>query len=299
MPVCALIVAGCGGAPSATPNTTPVARVGSTVITQGDFDLRLKSTTTAIEQGGGPSGNPAMDTGVRSSVLRSLILDAIVAQEAASQGLAVSDKDVQAEISKDAQQVGGMNQLQTRLASAGGSIAQLQDEVRSQMNEQRLEDRFAAQRAAMVEQTLAGGADFAQTATQFSDDSGTASKGGDLGALSGQDLSSDDPAFADAVRSLAVGAYTTSPVRDSGGYDIVQLYAATPPTSWNVRHILISASMPYTVQNRPEWFATSLFTAVAQDCRAGQIHVYLKSAGSDPCSGAPDLSQSPQPTPTP
>lgn len=297
IPACAVVVAACGSAPSATPNSTPVARVGSTVITQAAFDLRLNSTTVAIQQAGGPSGNPSMDTGVRSQVLRSLILDAIIAQEAASQGLAVNDKDVQAEIAKDAQQVGGMNQLQSQLASAGGSIAQLQDEIRSQMNEQRLEDRFAAQRAAMVERTLAGGADFAQTATQYSDDSGSASKGGDLGALSGQDLSGDDPNFSAAVRALAVGAYTTSPVRDSGGYDIVQLYAATPPTSWSVRHILISASMPYTVQNRPAWFATSLFTAVAQDCRAGQIHIYLKNAGSDPCTGAPDLSASPEPTP--
>lgn len=297
IPLCAATVAGCGKPPSTTPSASaPVARVGGIVITQGAFDVRLTSTNVSIQQGGGPSGDPAMETGVRQTVLRSLILDAIIAQEAAARGFAVTDKDVQAEVAKDAAQVGGTRQLQSQLASAGGSMAQLEDEIRSQTNEQRLEDRFAAERAAMVEQTLASGADFAQTATQFSDDTGTAPKGGDLGSLSGQDLSGDDPAFAAAVHALTVGAYTRSPVHDAGGYDILQLYAATP-TTWNVRHILIAAPMPYTVQDRPAWFAASLFTAVAQECRAGAIHVYVKNAGPDPCSGAPNLSASPTPAP--
>lgn len=297
IPVCAAVLAACGSGATATPNpNTAVARVGSTVITQGAFDVRLKSTTIAIQQAGGPSGNPSMDSGIRSTVLRSLILDAVIAQEAAGHRIAASDKEVQSEVDADAKQVGGMNQLQTQLASAGGSLAQLEDEIRSQLNEQRLEDVFAAQRAAMVEQTLAGGADFAQTATQESDDTGTASKGGDLGALSAADLSGDDAAFAAAVRALAVGAYTTTPVHDAGGYDIVELYAATPD-SWSVRHILIAAPVPYTVQDRPSWFAASLFTAVAQDCRAGEVHVYIKNAGQDPCTGAPDLSASPYPSP--
>lgn len=295
IPVCAAALAGCGSNPSATPNqTTPVARVGSTVITLGVFNARLLSTTTAIKQAGGPSANPAMTTGVRANVLRSLILDAVIAQEAAAQGQAITDKEVQAEVAKDAQSVGGMSQLQTQLASAGGSIPQLEDEIRSQANEQRVEDHFAQQRATLIEQTLAGGADFAKTATQESDDNGTASKGGDLGALSAQDLSNGDQTFAAAVHELAVGAYTTTPIHDSGGYDIVQLYAQTA-TTWSVRHILVAAPVPYTVQDRPGWFATSLFTAVAQACNAGQIHVYLKDAGADPCAGAPALTPSPSP----
>ena len=291
IPVCAAVLAGCGSAPTLT-TTTPVARVGNTVITLEAFNTRLHSTTTAISQAGGPSADPAMTSGVRANVLRSLILDAVIAQEAAAQGQTITDKEVQAEIAKDAQSVGGMNQLQTQLASAGGSIAQLEDEIRSQANEQRVEDRFAQQRATMIEQTLAGGADFAQTATQESDDTGTASKGGDLGALSASDLSGGDQTFATAVHELTVGAYTKTPIHDSGGYDIVQLYAQTA-TTWSVRHILVAAPTPYTVQDRPGWFATSLFTAVAQECNAGQIHVYLRDAGADPCSGAPTPMPSP------
>ena len=295
IPVCAAVLAGCGGAASPSPNTSiAVARVGTTVITAAAFNTRLHSATVSIAQAGGPSGDPSMTTGVRADVLRSLILDAVIAQEAASQGLAITDREVQAELVKDAQQVGGMNQLQAQLTSAGGSVSQLEDEIRSQANEQRVEDNFAQQRASMIEQTLHSGADFAQTATQESDDTGTASKGGDLGALTAQDLSGDDKTFAAAVHELAVGGYTTTPVHDSGGYDIIELYAETA-TTWSVRHILVAAPIPYTVQDRPGWFATSLFTAVADECNHGQIHVYLKDAGADPCAGAPTLT----PVPTP
>ncbi|MFN2582875.1 MAG: SurA N-terminal domain-containing protein [Candidatus Dormibacteria bacterium] len=295
MPASALLVA-CGGASSARPTASPpVARVGSTVITQAQFDVRVQSTLTALQQGGGPSADPAMQTSIRASVLRSLILDAIIAQEATAQRLAMTDSEVQQEVNMDAQQAGGINQLQSQLASAGGSIAQLQDEIRSQGNEQRLENAFAQQRAQLVEQTLAGGADFASTAKQYSDDTGTAPKGGDLGALSASDLQSDDPTFVAAVKALTVGAYTRSPVRDAGGYDVIQLYDMTA-SSWSVRHILVAAPMPYTVHDRPGWFSESLFATVAQQCHTGKIQVYIHDAGSDPCSGAPTLSPAPLPS---
>ena len=285
----------CGSSSSTTTAPVPVARVGSSIITQTAFQTRLQSTLTSIQQGGGSTSNPAMQAGVRADVLRSLILDAVIAQEAAAQGLAATDAQVQQEVSTDAQQAGGLSQLQSELASAGGSLAQLQDEIRSQLNEQRLENAFASQRAAQVEQTLAGGAPFTTTAMRLSDDTGTASKGGDLGALAASDLQSDDPAFVAAVKALAVGAYTRTPVRDSGGYDIIELYGRTPAT-WSVRHILVAAPLPYTVQDRPTWFSEALFSAVAQDCRAGEIHVYISDAGADPCSGAPSLSPAALPT---
>ena len=289
-----LLVTACGGAQKVTPAPPPVAKVGSQLITQVAFDTRLQSTLVAIGQAGGPANNSAMTAGVRASVLRSLILDAVIAQEATAEGLAATDAQVEAEVNNEATQAGGISQLQSELASAGGSIAQLRDEVRSQKNEQRLEDRFAQQRAAMVEQLLAGGADFAQTAKQYSDDTGTNAKGGDLGSITLGDLKADDPKFSAAVEALPVGAYTKMAVRDAGGYDVIKVYAKTA-TSWSVRHILVAAPLPYTVQNRPAWFGETLFAAVAQECQAGEIHVYLAGAGANPCAGAPNLS--PPPTP--
>ncbi len=292
---CVAMIAACGGSqpPAGTPDSTPVARVGNDTITLGVFNARLQSTLTSIRQAGGPAtGNSAMQTQLRVSVLRSLILDAVIAQEAAYQGLAATDAQVAAQVSVAAQQAGSTPALQTALAQAGGSITQLRDEIRSQLNEQRLEEFFAGQRAQEIENQLASGASFTALATSMSDDSGTSTKGGDLGTLTAGDLTSDDADFAAAVKSLTRGAYTKVPVHDSGGYDIIQLYAKTG-TTWSVRHILVAAPTPYTVKDRPQWFAASLFSAVAQYCKNNEIHIYVNDAGANPCSGAPSPAPGP------
>ena len=190
--------------------------------------------------------------------------------------------EVQTEVAADAQQAGGMNALRTELAGAGGSIAQLTDEITSDLNEQRLEDHFAQARAATVEHTLATGANFLTTAKTFSDDTGTNAKGGDLGLLTAANLSAYDPAFSAAVKRLVPGQYTKTPVHDAGGYDIVMLYAKSAK-GWSVRHILIAAPTPYSVTNRPAWFQELLFVTVAQLCAANQIEVSLTNAGGNPC----------------
>ena len=278
---------------STTPDTSPAARVGSDVITRAVFDARLQSALTTVRQAGAPPSNAAMQAQLRASVLRSLILDSVIAQEATARGVAATEAEINTEITQAAQQAGSTPALQTALAQAGGSLTQLRDEIRSHLNEQRLEDLFAQERAGEVETQLASGTSFASLVASMSDDTGTNSKGGDLGALTSSDLSGGDPTFAAAVRGLTVGAYTTQPVHDSGGYDIVLLYAKTA-TTWSVRHILVAAPTPYTVKDRPQWFSTSLFATVAQLCGAGKVQVYITDAGANPCSGAPTL----PPTPT-
>lgn len=271
-----------------------VARVGGTSITQAAFDVRLQSTLTSIEQGGGSTSNAAMRTQVRATVLRSLILDAVIASEAAAGKFSATQAEVQAQVDADAKAVGGLTTLEAQLASAGGSLAQLEDEIRSQLNEQRLEDAFAKARAVQVEQQLAAGTPFATVAKQMSDDVNTTGNGGDLGVLTAAQLASHDAAFVAAVRSQPLNTYSPAPVHDAGGYDIIDVYARTP-TSWSVRHILVAAPTPYTVTSRPAWFSEALFVTVAQLCGAGQIHVYINDTGADPCSGAPSFAATPAP----
>jgi parvulin-like peptidyl-prolyl isomerase len=295
---CLGVLCSCGSPPSASaaPSGSGLAaRVGSDAVSMALFSARLQNALTSIQQAGGPATNSAMLRDLRASVLRSLILDAVIAQEAAFRGLQATDAQVSAQVDAAAQQEGGAGGLQSALAQAGGSITQLRDEIMAQINEQRLEDYFAKQRAQQVEQQLAGGAAFASLAMSWSDDSGTSAKGGDLGALTASELKSDDAAFGAAVRALAVGTYTTTPVHDAGGYDVIQVYARTPATV-SVRHILVAAPNPYTVKDRPQWFAEALFSAVAQLCQQGRIHVYVKNAGSNPCSAASTVTPSPSPS---
>lgn len=281
-----LCVACAGGTPPrTTPATGVVARVGATTITAQAFAVRLQSTLTAVISAGGPSNNPAMTAQVRASVLRSLLIDTVIEQEAVAAGVAATDADVQAQVDADTQTAGGPAQLQSQLASLGGSMLQLRDEIRSSLNEQRLEDLFARRRADEVEQRLAAGSSFAALAAQYSDDTTTASRGGSLGAVPRTQVQGDDPSYAAAVLALAVGQHTNPPVRDAQGYDIVQLDSAST-TVVSLRHIIIDAPQPYTVKERPVWFSEAVFESLAQDCAAGQIHIYIGNVGDDPCAAA-------------
>jgi parvulin-like peptidyl-prolyl isomerase len=294
--ICAVVVAACSSTKPDPVQPSPViARVSSDAITLAQFNVRYQSAFTSIDQGGaGPKPPPAAVTQLRAAILRSLILDTIIRQQAVKLGLEATAQEVAADIATDAQQAGGMSALETELAGAGGSIAQLEDEISSNLNEQRVEDVFAQQRAAFIEQKLAAGASFIATAKSSSDDSGatgTAAKGGDLGVLTAAELKKYDPAFAAAVESLPIGAYTRTPVHDAGGYDIVMLYSKTA-RGWGVRHILIYAGNPYNVMDRPNWFTESLFSQVDKLCQANQIEVLLTNAGGNPCTA-------PSPTPAP
>ena len=293
--LCALVLAACSSSKPAPAKASPViARVGPDVITLAQFNVRYQSAYTSIAQGGGAGGGAAAVTQLRAAILRSLIIDTIIKEEATKLDLEATPKEVAAEVATDAQQAGGMSALETELAGAGGSIAQLEDEISSNLNEQRVEDVFAQQRAALVESILAKGANFSATAKTYSDDNGstgTADKGGDLGVLTATTLKTYDAAFVAAVKATPVGAYTKTPVHDAGGYDILMVYSKTA-TGYGVRHILIYAGNPYNVMDRPDWFVEALFTQVDTLCKANQIEVTLTNAGGNPCTA-------PTPTPAP
>ncbi len=295
---CVLLVTACSSQAVSPATPSPViARVATATITLAQFNTRYQSALTSILQGGAGS-NPAQTTALRASVLRSLIIDTVIREEATQLGLEATSKEIQAQVAADAAASGGMSALQSNLAGAGGSIAQLEDEIGSSLNEQRLEDHFAKARAGVIEQMLAARASFVATAKQFSDDTATSTKGGDLGVLTATQLATYGPAFASAVEGLGVGAYTTTPIHDAGGYDIVMLYSRSAK-GFGVRHILVYAGNPYQVTNRPNWFAESLFTALAQLCQANQIDVTLTNAGGNPCTAATPTPAPASPTPTP
>lgn len=290
----ALLVAACGSA-TAPPAPPPaaVARVGSTTIGADLFALRFTRALTLIRQAGGPAGNAAMTKGIRARVLRSLLIDTVIAQEAARQGVEATAAEVDAAIAEDARVAGGSSQLQSQLAGLGESMAQLRDSVRSSLNEQRVEDLAARSRAADVEQQLSGGGDFGRLAAVYSDDTGTAAKGGELGVVPLATIRSADPGYAAAILALRPGQMTNPPVRDNQGYDIVQLESVSP-SGLRLRHIIVDAPRPYTVKERPPWFTQALFGALQQDCSARLIQVYIRDVGPDPCAGVAPHSASPQ-----
>jgi parvulin-like peptidyl-prolyl isomerase len=274
------------GRGSTTPPRGPVARVGGTGIPAGLFDARVTSALTAIRQAGGApvpgdSAYPNFLAGVRRRVMESLIIDQVIAEEAGYRHLAATDADVAAEIAQDTRSAGGPDQLRKQLDEAGGSMDQLRDAVRSRLNEQRLEDLFASQRAADIEARLRSGTAFETLAKQLSDDERSRPQGGDLGALNLAQLQSSDAGFVATVRAAPAGR-VSDPIRDDAGYEILRLDAQTAATR-SLHRILVAAPRPYTVRERPAWFAAGIFQAIDDDCRAGRLTVLLE-VGLQPCT---------------
>jgi parvulin-like peptidyl-prolyl isomerase len=301
-----LVACGNSAAPVAAPG--PVAKVGSQSIPRSLFDLRMASALTAIQQGGGPqkgaSGYDAMISKLRASVLKSLIIDSVISQEAAFRHIAATDADVQKQFDDDVKAAGSLDTLKKQLSEAGGSVDQLRDEIRSRINEQRLEDQFASQRAAAIMQQLGAGVDFATLAKQLSDDDTSKAKGGDLGVMTSAQLDQGDATFAAAVRAAPVGHPLQAPVRDGAGYELVRVDSATA-AGFAVKRILVAAPQTYTVKERPAWFLQSLVEAIGQYCSQGKLTVLISSADQPCVSASPGAaspapaSQSPSPLRTP
>jgi parvulin-like peptidyl-prolyl isomerase len=270
---------------SSTDNSKVIAQVGSQKITEHQLDIRLQSAETALSQAGSQtpksSSDPMLEQ-VRADVLRSLISDAVITQEAEYRHVAVSNADINGEIASDQSAAGGASQLQTQLSQAGGSLDQLKDEIRSRRNEQNLENLFASQRANDALLALRSGTSFADVAQQYSDDTASNGNGGEVGSVSLTTLNASDPAFTKAVESLSVGATSSSPVRDQAGYEIIRLDSQSG-TTWSIHRILVSAPQTYTVMSRPQWFGQSILVALAELCSAHQVVVYVDQS-VQPCS---------------
>jgi hypothetical protein len=284
-----------------------VAVVAGTPISSEQLDVRLQSALAAIVQAGGPSDNPQMLTAVTATVIGSLIFDTVVAQEARRLHMAANQGQVDDRLRQFTQDAGGAPQLQSQLAAAGQSMAGLRDEITAEIDEQNVESYFAQLRAQQVIQQLSQGADFGSLVTQYSDSPDTAGKGGQLGTLNAAQITSQlGGNVLSAIRALRPGQYTTTPVRNTQGYEIIRVDAISA-TTWSLREILVAAPQPYIVKERPQWFDEEVYYQIFQDCQAGQITLYgsyRKVKGADPCAGGspgatPTASASPSAPPSP
>jgi len=84
------------------------------------------------------------------------------------------------------------------------------------------DDETAQAKLALIQQRLKQGDDFAAVATEFSQDTGSASEGGDLGLFQRGVM---DPAFEEAVFSMTKVGEVGEPVKTEFGYPLIKLTA--------------------------------------------------------------------------
>ena len=226
--------------PTPTPPAPLAALVNGQYIFLADFEQRVSQYEQALlEQG----LDATTDDGelklaaMRQEVLDSLINYALIEQQAADLGVAITDQEVETQLAADIQAGGGQTAFDEWLAATG----QKRDDYKTSLHEamlwQRVMDAVSAQVPATAEQVhirhivldtreaadriqaqLQAGTDFAQVARQASLDVATKDNGGDLGWIPrGLDPELEEVAFALAPGEVA------GPIEFGQGFRFVQL----------------------------------------------------------------------------
>ncbi len=298
-----MLVACSGTAAHSSQNST-VAIVGTQKITEQQFTLRKNAAILSIEQGGATisgSAGTQMVNQVSADVMQSLIIDAVIAGEDKLLGIEATSQQVQDQIAKDAQQVGGKKALEKQLAQGKSSMAELEDETRSSLNEERLVYYWAKEQAQAVATQLSQGTSFDTLASKWAQLDETQSNASSTALpsytvqYSPQQLATEGSQLSSAVDQLHIGQHTVSPIQTPQGYVFAELVGKQGSTV-TLNEIVIAAPNPYTVQDRAAWFEGQIFSLIESACQDNIIHVYI-NAHIQPCSGVP--SPTPEVSPSP
>jgi len=234
-----LIMAACA-APS---SGGKVAIVNGTPISQADYDKQVKMVQDSmIEQGLDPKsadGKASLDQ-MRVDILNQLIDVELMRQAAKSEGITVSDADVNQRMEQIKKDAGGQDAFNKSLRDAKITEQDFRNLiVRDQMIYERLYDKITKALPTTAEQVrsrhillntekeandvkarLGKGEDFAALAKELSQDTQTKDNGGDLGFYPRGVL---DPAFENLIFQLKVNEIGI--VQTDFGYHIVQVTA--------------------------------------------------------------------------
>jgi parvulin-like peptidyl-prolyl isomerase len=236
--------------PQAAPPTAvpqgPAAIVNGQEISLADYMREVEKRKAGLVQRGvnlnTPEGQAQLEQ-EKQLLLDNMIDDMLVMQDAAKQGVAVSDAELDAELQKNVSALGGQAKFEEQLRLAGQTLDEARNTLRLQLLYLKMRDRVvgnlqtveqvharhilvdsAATAQALLAQIQAG-ADFAQIAQQSSQDTFTKSKGGDLdwfarGTLPAKEV--EDVAF-----TLQPGEISNV-VQSAFGYHLVQVLERDP-----------------------------------------------------------------------
>lgn len=237
------------------------ARVNGTPIYLAVYENEVARRLQALRDQGfdleTPEGQVTV-ADVRSQALESLVEDKLTEQAAAEMGILVSDADVEAILQQDINNVGGQDAFNAWLASNGMTLDEHRAAQRTAMLNNAVRDRITANVPAETEQVharyilvlteeeanqvlnlLKAGGDFATLAQQYSKDSVTSVKGGDLDWFPRSGLL--DPALEEAAFALQPGQISNIVRSEFGGqvvYEIVQVVEREAARALSVERLM-------------------------------------------------------------
>jgi peptidyl-prolyl cis-trans isomerase SurA len=216
--------------------------------TEEEFQKKLRDTGLTVDD-------------FKSDMRRQLSVQKLLNREVMAK-ISISDQDVIDFYNK--------NRAQFNVAEPHFHIAQIvitprpDPAVHNRKNDKAANEAEAGRKAVMLEQRLNAGADFAQVAMDYSEDS-TASAGGDIGFIPESSLNKSDPALKKAVLSMRPGETTRPIPTTKGGYTILKLISKENAGQRELADTQVQQSIREMLRNRKEQLLRSAYLLEARN----------------------------------
>lgn len=216
--------------------------------TEEEFQKKLKDTGLTVDD-------------LKSDIRRQLSIQKLLNREVVAK-ITVTDQDISDFYNK--------NRAQFNVAEPQYHIAQIvitprpDPAVHNRKNDKAANEAEAGRKAAMLSQKLAMGADFAQLAMDYSEDS-SAATGGDLGFIAESALNQSDPALKTAVLAMKPGQVTQPIPVKGGGYRILLLIAKEAAGQRQFSDVQVQQAIRDALRTRKEQLLRSAYLTSARD----------------------------------
>jgi peptidyl-prolyl cis-trans isomerase SurA len=238
--------------------------------TEEEFQKKLKDSGLTVDD-------------LKTDIRRQLSVQKLLNREVIAK-IAITDQDITDFYNK--------NRAQFNVAEPQFHIAQIvitphpDPTVHNRKNDKATSEADAKRKAALLEQKINSGADFAQLSMDYSEDS-TASTGGDIGFIPESALNQSDPILKKTVLAMKAGEVTQPIAVNKGGYRILKLIAKEPAGQREITDPQVQTSIRDMLRNRKEQLLRSAYLVEARD----ESHVtnylarqIIESAGKLPAS---------------
>jgi parvulin-like peptidyl-prolyl isomerase len=279
-----LVIAGALAACSAPGVSLPFSEPAAAVvdghtISMKAYQARLEVSRHRDPFAGIPEAVPSPATAQRLQIftIDQLVREEIVRQEAEKRGISVRDGALDSRITTLKAQA-GTTTFSATLQRNGFTSDSFRTYQRALLIEVALLHAMAKDRADSAARELNAGQPFASVAASWSDDSGTSTRGGEVGWLRPDQI--PEAPLAAAVQSLAAG--NVSPIIPTNrGYVIATvLERRTDQVHLAVILVLAPAVDLFSPQGTPSWFTKFVDDREAALQRAGRIDLKVgKHAG--------------------
>ncbi len=248
------LIAGLTGCTNQLPFQEPAAAVvDGHAISMKTYEARLEVSRQRDPLAGLTSSDPSPPPAQRLEdfTIQQLIREEIIRQEADRRKIQISDGQVDRRIAHLRDQAGA-TAFDAALGRNGFTAASFRDYQRAFLTEVAVVKAIAHERAASAAVALSHGASFIAAASQWSDDTGTRFRGGDVGWLKPSDL--PESSLATAVELLPTGR-RTGIVSTSRGF-VIATVLDRQGEQVHLAVILVVAPEAdlYTIESRPPWF---------------------------------------------